>query len=257
MCVVILERHGRIAVIRLNRPEAMNSLNRDMLLGIEKAVDEVADDPSIEIVVFTGEGRAFAAGADIAEMSELNEEQAMEYGLLGQRVFLKVEKLEKPTIAAINGFALGGGCELAMACDIRVASERAKFGQPELSLGITPGYSGTQRLPRIVGKAKAIEMILTGEMITAKEALSIGLVNKVVEPDDLREAVLAMATEIIKKAPTAVRHALRAIKEGSCMDLEEGNCLEVQLFSKCFRTADQKEGMNAFLEKRPAKFKGR
>lgn len=257
MCVVLVERHGKIAVIRLNRPDAMNSLNRELLLGIDKAVDEVAADPSIEVIVFTGEGRAFAAGADIAEMQNLNEEQAMEWGNLGQRVFRKIEMLEKPTIAAINGFALGGGCELAMACDIRVASERAKFGQPELGLGITPGYSGTQRLPRLVGKAKALEMILTGEMITAKEAQEIGLVNKVVEADDLREAVLAMATEIIKKAPAAVRHAIRAVKTGMDLGLDDGICLEAELFAKCFATADQKEGMTAFLEKRPAKFKGK
>lgn len=257
MSFVLLEKKEHIAVIKINRPEAMNALNDEVLTGIDAAVDQAAADPDVRVIVFTGEGRAFVAGADIAQMSKMDEKAGLEFGVLGSSVFRKIEKLEKPTIAAINGFALGGGCELAMSCDIRLASEKAKLGQPEVGLGIIPGYSGTQRMSRIVGKAKACELILSGGQISAAEALAIGLVNRVVPPETLMDEAIALAEKIAANAPVAVRYANKAIKEGLETSLEDGIRLENELFSKCFATEDQKEGMEAFLSKRKAEFKGK
>lgn len=257
MSVVLLEKKDKVAIIKINRPEAMNALNGDVLVGIDAAVDQAAADPEVQVIIFTGEGRAFVAGADIAQMSTMDEKAGMEFGVLGSSVFRKIEKLDKPTIAAINGFALGGGCELAMSCDMRLASEKAKLGQPEVGLGITPGYSGTQRMGRIVGKAKACELILTGGQISAAEALAIGLVNRVVAPEALMDEAMALAEKIASNAPLAVRYANRAIKEGLESSMEDGIRLENELFAKCFATEDQKEGMAAFLEKRKAEFKGK
>ncbi|MDD2216683.1 MAG: enoyl-CoA hydratase-related protein [Eubacteriales bacterium] len=258
MSMVLLDKKEGIGIIKINRPEAMNSLNEEVLLDLDQAVDKAAGDPEIQVIVFTGEGRAFVAGADIAGMHPLDEKGGMEWGKLGQRVFRKIEKLDKPTIAAVNGFALGGGCELALACDLRVASEKAKFGQPEVGLGIIPGYSGTQRLPRLVGKAKAIELILTGDIIAADQAANIGLVNLVVAPEALMEETFALAARITKNAPIAVRYANKAIKDGlECTGMDKAIAVEAGLFAKCFSTEDQKEGMGAFLEKRKPNFKGK
>ena len=255
--LVIIEKTDKIALLRINRPEAMNSLDAVMLHEIDQAVDLVAADPEVEVILFTGEGKAFVAGADIAAMSTMEEKDGMALGILGQQVFRKIETLDKPTIAVVNGFALGGGCELAMACDMRIASTRAKFGQPEVGLGITPGFSGTQRLPRLVGKAKACELILTGDIIQAEEAARIGLVNKVVPPEELMEEAMALAGRILKNAPLAVQFSNRAIKSGLETDLDTGIGLEAELFAQCFSTEDQKEGMKAFLEKRKPFFQGR
>lgn len=255
--LVIIEKTDKIALLRINRPEAMNSLDAVMLHEINTAVDQAAADPEVEVILFIGEGKAFVAGADIAAMSTMDEEDGMALGILGQQVFRKIETLNKPTIAVVNGFALGGGCELAMACDMRIASTRAKFGQPEVGLGITPGFSGTQRLPRLVGKAKACELILTGDIIQAEEAARIGLVNKVVPPEELMEEAMALAGRILKNAPLAVQFSNRAIKSGLETDLDTGIGLEAELFAQCFSTEDQKEGMKAFLEKRKPFFQGR
>ncbi|MCG8482002.1 MAG: short-chain-enoyl-CoA hydratase [Clostridia bacterium] len=254
---IILEQEEKIGIIKINRPEALNALNMDVLSDLDKAIDEVASDDSIEVVVITGEGKAFVAGADIAQMKDLDFESGRKFGNMGQGIFRKIEKLEKPTIAAVNGFALGGGCELAMCCDLRIASSRAKFGQPEVGLGIIPGFSGTQRLPRLVGLAKSKELILTGDIINAQEAEHICLVNKTVEREDLMDEAKKMANKIIKNSPLAVKYANKAIKTGIETDIETGIGIEADLFGMCFATKDQKEGMTAFTEKRKPKFQGK
>lgn len=258
MALVNFEKKNSVGIITIDRPEAMNSLNADVLNELSAVVDKADADQEVKCIVVTGAGRAFVAGADIANMQSLDEEEGFEFGRLGQEVFRKIETLKKPVIAAVNGFALGGGCELAMACDIRLAGEKAKFGQPEVGLGITPGYSGTQRLPRLVGKGKAMELIFTGEIISADEACKIGLVNKVVGQDELMDQALAMAEKISANAPLAVSFSKQAITEGmETADMDEAIMIEAKLFGKCFATEDQKEGMSAFLEKRPALYKGK
>ena len=213
-------------------------------------------DPAVtRVLVITGEGKAFVAGADISEMAHLSESEGLAFGKRGARDFKKIEDLPFPVIAAVNGFALGGGCELAMACDIRIASAKARFGQPEVGLGIIPGFSGTYRLPKLVGQGIAKELIYTGKMIGADEALRIGLVNSVVVPEELMNAVDALITQILKNAPIAVGYAKTCINENYDLDIDESLALENQYFAKCFATTDQKEGMDAFLNKRPAVFK--
>ena len=211
--------------------------------------------PFTSVLVITGEGKAFVAGADISEMAHLSEPEGLAFGQRGSAVFKKIEDLPFPVVAAVNGFALGGGCELAMACDIRIASAKARFGQPEVGLGIIPGFSGTYRLPKLVGQGIAKELIYTGKMIGADEALRIGLVNSVVQPEELAGAVDALVTSILKNAPIAVSYAKACINENYDLDVDESIALENQYFSKCFATDDQKEGMDAFLNKRPAVFK--
>ena len=255
--VVILEKEAGIGIIKLNRPEALNSLNEQVLTELEEIFNLIEKDDGILTFIITGEGKAFAAGADIEFMSQMNYEEGKKYGEFGARVFRKLESMEKPSIAAVNGFALGGGCELAMACDMRIASEKAKFGQPEVGLGIAPGFSGTQRLPRIVGKSKAIELILTGDIINAQEAKEIGLVNKVVPADELMNEAMKLAQKINKNAPLAVRSSNAAIKKGLEVDIHEGIKIENELFGMCFNTKDQKEGMAAFLGKRKPDYKGK
>ncbi len=258
MSIVLYEKKEGVGIVKINRTDAMNALNEEVLNALDKAISKANEDADISVIVITGEGRAFVAGADIAGMADLDRQGGMEFGSLGQKVFRKIERMEKPTIAAVNGFALGGGCELAMACDLRIAGSNAKFGQPEVGLGITPGYSGTQRLPRLVGKAKAIELILTGDIITAGEAAALGLVNKVVPKEDLMDEVLSLASRIMKNAPLAVRYSNKAIKRGlECKDMDEAIALEAKLFADCFDTEDQKEGMQAFLAKRKPSFKGK
>lgn len=257
MSMIQLEKQGSVAVLRIDRPEAMNSLNAQVLSELNAGLDAVESDPEIKAIIITGEGKAFVAGADIAFMHGLDEESGYDFGRLGQQVFRRIETMEKPVIAAVNGFALGGGCELAMACDIRIASDRAKFGQPEVGLGIIPGYSGTQRLPRLVGKGKAMELILTGNIITAETAGSIGLVDQVVPQESLMDEALAMARKIAGNGPVAVAYAKKAIQQGTELsDMDEAILLEADYFGKCFSTSDQKEGMAAFLEKRKPQFTG-
>lgn len=253
---LLIEKQERICLVKINHPEALNALNTAILLELEQAFGEIAADQETDVVILTGEGRAFVAGADISEMTVMRAEEGKRFGRLGASVFRKIELLEKPVIAAVNGFALGGGCELAMACDIRIASSKAKFGQPEVGLGITPGFSGTQRLPRLVGLGKAKELIYTATVIHAEEACRIGLVNKVVEPEELMNECLALANTIASKAQIAVRYSKEAINRGMETDIETGLDIETSLFGLCFATADQKEGMDAFLWKRKPEFKG-
>lgn len=254
---VIDEKKDHVGIMTLNRPDALNALNTEMLAEMSDAFDELAEDDDVRVIIVTGAGRAFAAGADIGEMAELSMIEGRAFGNIGQKLYRRMEKSEKPTIAAVNGYALGGGLELSMCCDIRIASEKAVFGQPETGLGITPGFSGTQRLTAIVGRSKAAEMILTAENIRADEALRCGLVSKVVEADKLMDAAEEMAAKIASKAPLAVRWANSAIKRGSQVDIDSGIAIEADLFGMCFGTEDQKEGMKAFLEKRKAEFKGK
>ena len=252
-----LEQQDGIAYLTICRPEVLNALNAEVLGEIEDVVIQLETAKEVKALIVTGEGRAFVAGADIGAQSVLDLEGGRSWGKKGSAIFRRLELLPLPTIAAVNGFALGGGCELAMACDMILASEKAKFGQPEVGLGITPGFSGTQRLARKVGKAKAMELILTGEMIRADEALRIGLVNQVVAPEELLPAAKELAAKILKNGPLAVKYAKAAIARGLEVDLDSAIALENELFAMCFATADQKEGMQAFLEKRKAAFTGK
>lgn len=252
---LIVDVKDKICTVKINNPEAMNALNSTVLSELDEAFTEIAANEDVSVVVITGEGRAFVAGADISQMSTMNATEGKAFGVQGSAVFRKIENLDKPVIAAINGFALGGGCELAMACDIRIASNKAKIGQPETGLGITPGFSGTQRLPRIVGPGKAKEIIYTAKPITADEAYRIGLVNSVVEPEALMDAAYAMAKQIAKNAPIALKYSKEAIDKGMQTDIDSAISLENDLFALCFSTEDQKEGMKAFFEKRPAEWK--
>lgn len=253
---LIIERQNRIAIVKINNPETLNALSTSLLRELGCAFKELEEDQDVDVIILTGEGRAFVAGADIAEMSVMKAQEGKAFGRLGAEVFRKIELCVKPVIAAINGFALGGGCELAMACDIRIASSKAKLGQPEVGLGIIPGFSGTQRLPRLVGLGKAKELIYTASIIHADEACRIGLVNKVVEPDALMTEALGIATLIASKAQLAVRYSKEAVNRGVETDIDTGIALENMLFGLCFATSDQKEGMDAFLWKRTPEFKG-
>lgn len=252
---ILLNKDENIGILTINRPKALNALNSEVLDELNKAIDQVIKDDNIHILIITGEGKAFVAGADIGQMKDMDVFEAREFAKKGLSIFRKIELMEKPVIAAVNGYALGGGCELAMACDIRIASDKAKFGQPEVGLGITPGFGGTQRLARIVGIPKAKELIFTGETINAEEALRIGLVNKVVAAESLMEEALTMARKIASKGQLAVRYSKVAINRGIETDIETGLAMERELFGLCFATEDQKEGMGAFLEKRSPNFK--
>lgn len=255
---LILEKDGGLATLYINRPKALNALNKDTLLEMKDAIASINNDPEIDVLIITGAGdKAFVAGADIAFMQDLTAVEGREFGALGQAVFRMVEAMEKPVIAAVNGFALGGGCELAMCCDFRIASSKAKFGQPEVGLGITPGFGGTQRLPRLVGSGMARQMLYTADVIDASEALRIGLVNNVVAPEDLMDVVKAVAGRIMKKGKLAVRFCKAATNEGLQTDIDRAMTIEADLFGLCFSTDDQKEGMTAFIEKRSAKFTGK
>jgi len=255
---ILFGKENGIGIVTINRPKVLNALNAATILELDRLFDEIARDDSIHVVIVTGSGeKAFVAGADIAEMASMSAIEGRNWGKLAQAVFNKLENLPQPVIAAVNGFALGGGCELAMACDIRIASEKAKFGQPEVSLGITPGFAGTQRLPRLVGKGRAKELLFSGGMIDAAEAHRIGLANKVVTPEELIAAARDMAGIIMSRGPVAVRLCKAAVNEGLDMDLESGMAYEAEVFGLCFATADQKEGMSAFLGKRKANFVGK
>lgn len=255
---ILLEKDGEIGIVSINRPKALNALNSETLKELSKVIDLVANDDEVKVVILTGAGgKAFVAGADITEMKDMNAIQGREFGALGQAVFTKLEFMEKPVIAAIPGFALGGGCELAMSCDIRISSENGKFGQPEVGLGITPGFAGTQRLPRLVGKGIAKELLYTADVIDAQEAYRIGLVNKVVPAEQLLDEAKKMAKKIAAKGQLAVRLAKAAVNQGMEMDLIRGIQYEAEIFGLCFATEDQKEGMTAFVEKRKPNFQGK
>lgn len=249
MAFVTLEQKGPVGVITMNRPEALNALNDQVLRDLSEILDQVEENEEILVAVITGAGRSFVAGADIGQMSTLTAAEGKKFGVLGNQVFLKLENLSKPTIAAVNGFALGGGCELSMACDIRVASEKAKFGQPEVGLGITPGFGGTQRLPRIVGAANAMELILTAKTINAAQAKEIGLVSHVYAPEELMDKALELANAIAANAQVAVRQSKAAIRRGLQTDMATGVAYESEAFGLCFATEDQKDAMKAFVNK--------
>ncbi|MGL5053744.1 MAG: enoyl-CoA hydratase-related protein [Fusobacteriaceae bacterium] len=247
---LLVEFHEKVCVVKINRPDFLNSLNEETYKEIHSCFMDLENNNTIDVIILTGEGRSFVAGADISFMKNLTTKEAKEFGVLGTTAFNVVENMNKVVIGVINGFALGGGCELAMACDIRFASNHAKFGQPEVTLGITPGSGGTQRLPRLVGLAKAKELIYTGSIIEAEEAEKIGLVNKVIEHDNLMEYAFQIAKKISSNSKTAVQYSKEAINKGSQVDEATSMFIESSLFGLCFSTADQKEGMSAFLEKR-------
>jgi len=252
------ESDDGIGIITINRPSALNALNKDVFDEMAPLLDQIAADKSIKVVVITGSGeKAFVAGADIAYMLPMSSPEGKEWSEIGQCALNKIENLPQPVIAAINGFALGGGCELAMACDIRIASEKAKFGQPEVGLGIIPGFAGTQRLPRLVGKGIAKEILFTGDLLNAEEAYRIGLVNKIVSKDSLLEEAKNMAKRIMKNAPYAVSLCKEAVNTGLETDLDTGSRYEGTLFGVTCATSDKAEGMAAFIEKRKANFIGK
>ncbi len=247
----------RTLIVTVSRPEALNALNVEVMDDLSKIIEQTRHNPEVGGIIITGEGeKAFVAGADIAELAKLSAEQALNLAEKGQRLFKMIADYPKPVICAVNGFALGGGCELAMTCHIRIASENAKFGQPEINLGTIPGYGGTQRLAQLIGRGKALELLLTGDMITANEAHGLGLVNHVVKSrEELMEASARMMQKILSKAPVAVTNIISAVKAGYEFE-EKGYQAEAKGFSVCFGTDDFKEGTSAFLEKRKPTFKG-
>ena len=249
MSFVTLETKGSIGVLTMNRPEALNALNEQVLRDLDAALDQAAAQEDLLVLILTGAGRSFVAGADIAQMKDLSPMEAKKFGLYGNGVFLKLENFPKPVIAAVNGFALGGGCELAMSCDIRVASEKAKFGQPEVGLGITPGFGGTQRLARIVGASNAMELILTAKTISAAQAQEMGLVSHVYPPEELMDKAMELAQAIAANAQVAVRESKAAIRRGLQTDMTTGTAFEAEAFALCFSTEDQKDAMTAFVNK--------
>ncbi len=255
---ILVEPRNNITQITINRPQALNALNWQTMTELQSALESVRADDNVSGVIITGAGeKSFVAGADIKELASKNPVTAKEFSLQSQEILRYIERFPKPVIAAVNGFCLGGGCELAMACHIRIASQNAKFGQPEVNLGIMCGNGGTQRLPRLVGKGRAIELILTGNMIDADEAHRIGLVNKVTPAAELISAAEEILNTIAARGPIAVKLSLEAIVHGLDMTLEEGVQLESNLFGLCFSTEDMKEGTQAFVEKRKPEFKGK
>jgi len=252
-----IDRDDPVAVVTIDRRAVLNALDRATLDELRRAMLELRGDGAVRAVIVTGAGeKAFVAGADIQELQQLSATEAERYGLEGQHVFELIEHLGKPVIAAVNGFALGGGCELAMACTLRVAAETARFGQPEVKLGVTPGFGGTQRMPRLIGRGRALDLLLTGRMVDAREALAIGLVNRVVPAGSLIDEARALATTLAGFAPLAMRAIIEAVHRGGEMAFPEAVFLEASLFGLCFSTNDMREGTRAFLEKRPASFTG-
>jgi len=255
---VLYEKKGSIVYVTLNRPKVLNALNQRTWENLQTAFEDARDDAEVRGIILTGAGdKAFIAGADISELAHVTAVEAEKSSSYGQAVLDLIENLGKPVIAAVNGFALGGGCETAMACTIRVASEHAKFGQPEVTLGLIPGGGGTQRLPRLVGKGRALQLILSGEMINAQEAYRIGLVNEVVPAADLITRSEAILKRIFANAPLAVKFSLEAVNKGLETSQDEGLALEASFFGLCAGTEDKKEGTSAFLEKRAPQFQGR
>jgi enoyl-CoA hydratase len=250
MAFVEVTKQGHVGILTMNRPEALNALSKAVFADLAKALDQVEHDEDVYVVVITGSGRAFVAGADIGEMASMNVEEGLAFSELGNSLLMRVDMFPKPTIAAVNGFALGGGCELALACDIRVASEKAKFGQPEVGLGIIPGFGGTQRMARIVGTGQAMELIYTADTIDAARASEIGMVNHVVAPDELLNFAVELANKIASKAQVAIRTSKLAIRRGIDCDISTAVTYEALAFATCFGTEDQKDAMKAFVEKR-------
>ena len=258
MSYVKLEKEGAVGIVTIDRTDALNALNSAVFSDLDAVLDEIEADRSISVVIFTGAGRSFIAGADITEMLPMTPVEGKQCGDRGNTTMLRIENLPQPTIAAVNGFAFGGGNELAMSCDMRLASTKAKFGQPEVGLGITPGFGGTQRLSRLVGTARAMELILTGKTIDAAKAREIGLVNEVVEPEELLPTAVQWAQTIAAQAQVAVRQSKQCIRRGAQADITTAVTYESQAFGMCFGTLDQKEGMTAFVEKRKEKhFQGK
>lgn len=252
------EKNGNIGIATINRPEALNALNSTVISELEQLISEVEKDAELGAFIITGEGRSFVAGADIGEQSTMDVAAGRKWGQRGSALMRRIEKLEIPTIAAVNGFALGGGCELAMSCDIRIASENAVFAQPEVSLGITAGFGGTQRLARTIGVGKAKELLYTTSKVKAPEALALGLVNAVVPLESLMDEAMKLAEKIARNAPIAVRATKKAINDGLQVSIDEGVAIEEELFGSCFETQDQQNAMKAFVAKeKPAPFENR
>jgi enoyl-CoA hydratase len=252
---LLVEKAEAVATITINRPKSLNALNKETLLEMRACFKELAEDRNVRVVIITGAGeKAFVAGADISFMVGLEPEAGKVFGRLGHEVMHAIEYFPQPVIAAVNGFALGGGCELALSCDIRIAASNARFGQPEVNLGIIPGFGGTQRLPRLIGKGLANELIFSGNIVDAEEACRIGLVNRVVAPENLMAECRTLAVKIATRGPGAVRLCKEAINNGMELDLNRACVYEADLFAHCFTSLDQKEGMSAFLEKRAPNF---
>ena len=257
MSFILTDISNHIAILTINRPEALNAMNNMVVADLVSAVKSCIDDENVGVIILTGAGdKAFVAGADIKQMQSNGPKEALTFGQMGQHMTLLIENSPKPVIAAVNGFALGGGCEISMACHIRVASETDTFGQPEVLLGILPGWGGTQRLPRLVGLGIANELITTGRMVSASEAKLIGLVNHVVPPNELIDKCKEIAVQILKNGPNAIAKSLACVREGIGKSVEEGLKIEVDLFSKLFGTEEANEGLSAFVEKRKPKFRG-
>jgi enoyl-CoA hydratase len=255
---ILLEKQPPLATVTVNRPKVLNALNNQVMEELECAFFDLKGDDTIRVVILTGSGdKAFVAGADIKELATRNATSGAYFARKGQEVLNLIEDLGKPVIAAINGYALGGGLEISMACHLRIASSKARVGQPEINLGIIPGFGGTQRLARLIGEGRAMELVLTGDPIPAEEAYRMGLVNKVVPPEELMDAARALAEKIVSKGAQAVRYGMEAVHRGLQGSLSEGLNLEINLFGLCCATEDMREGTTAFVEKRPAKFQGK
>ena len=256
MSLILKEISNHIAILTISRPEGLNAMNDEVVADLDATVESCIDDDKVGVIILTGAGeKAFVAGADIKKMQLMGPEAALEFGKVGQQMTLTIENSPKPVIAAVNGFALGGGCEISLACHIRVASETATFGQPEVLLGILPGWGGTQRLPRLVGSGLANEIITTGRMVSAVEAKSMGLVNHVVPPDELIDKCMEIANQILNNGPNAIAQSLSCIQKRMGMSMEDGLQIEVENFSKLFATEEAKEGLSAFVEKRKPNFR--
>ncbi len=254
---ILVEKKDSIGIIKINRPNFLNALNKDTISELTNAVDELEKDKNIKVVILTGEGKAFIAGADIKQMKDMDSSEAKKFAEAGHKLLMNIENSRLPFIAAVNGYALGGGCEVMMACDICIAASSAKIGQPEINLGVHPGFGGTQRLPRLVGRMKAKEILLTGDSFDANEAHRIGLVNKVVPDDRIMQESEKIANKIASKSTVQTDLIKKLVNKGMDIDLKKACELEISYFSSSFSTEDQKEGMAAFLEKRKPNFKGK
>ncbi|MDH7518014.1 MAG: enoyl-CoA hydratase-related protein [Candidatus Thermoplasmatota archaeon] len=254
---ILVEKKEGIGIIKINRPNNLNALNKDTIVELTKAVEDLEKDKNIKVAILTGEGKAFIAGADIKQMKDMDPSEAKKFAEMGHNLLINIEKSRLPFIAAVNGYALGGGCEVMMACDICIAAASAKIGQPEINLGIHPGFGGTQRLPRLVGRMKAKELLLTGDSIDANEAYRIGLVNIVVPDDKVMEEAEKLASKIAGKSAVQTSFIKSLVNKGMDVDFEKACSMEIYYFSRSFETEDQKEGMSAFLEKRKPVFKGK
>ena len=254
---ILVEKKDIIGIIKINRPNFLNALNKDTIFELTNAVEELEKDRNIKVVILTGEGKSFIAGADIKQMKDMDSSEAKKFAEAGHNLLMKIENSRLPFIAAVNGYALGGGCEVMMACDICIAASSAKIGQPEINLGIHPGFGGTQRLPRLVGRMKAKEILFTGDNLDANEAHRIGLVNRVVPDDQIMQEVEKIANKIANKTTVQTDLIKKLVNKGMDIDLKRACELEISYFSSSFSTEDQKEGMAAFLEKRKPNFKGK